>query len=69
MKHQFPLPLKIDCSGLSQKRTCELADKLAEHFDTVEHWGDGEISAHKPKGMYHYGLAWNLIDRYGVKAI
>jgi len=56
----------IPCEGLSRKRIAELADKLVDHFDSVEHWGDNEITAYKPLSSIHYGDAWNLIDRYGV---
>ncbi len=66
MKRHFPLPLKINCNRLNRKRKIELADKLIAHFDTVEHWGDDEITAHKPLNGYHYEQAWNIIDRYGV---
>ena len=61
------LKFKIDCDGLSKKRTIELADNLVEHFDEVELWCD-EITAHKPRNEYHYGLAWRIIDRFGVVA-
>lgn len=66
MKRHFPIPLKIITTGLSKKRKYELADKLVDHFDSVEYWGDDEITAHKPLSGSHYGDAWNIIDRYGV---
>ena len=66
MKRHFPTPLKINCAGLSRKRAVALADKLVEHFDTVESWDADEITAHKPLNGYHYEQAWNIIDRYGV---
>lgn len=66
MKRHFPTPLKINTSGLSRKRAGELADKLVDHFDTVEHWGTDEITAHKPLSSLHYNDAWRIIDRYGV---
>ena len=69
MKKQLPLPLKIDCTGLSRKHAFELADKLVKHFDLVEMWDDDEIVAHKPRSYYDYGQAWDIIDRYGVKAV
>ena len=67
MKRQFPLPLKIDCVGLSSKLINDLADRLALHFDTVAIWGD-EITAANPLDMAHYDIAWRIIDRFGVKA-
>ena len=66
MKHHFPKPLKLKCDSLSYKRRIELADKLVAHFDTVEYWSDDEITAHNPRDSFHYGQAWNIIDRYGV---
>ena len=68
MKRYFPPPLRIDCDGLSKKRTIELADLLVEHFDKVELWCD-EIVAHKPLSMEHYAIAWRIIDRFAVSAI
>lgn len=66
MKRYFPIPLRIDCGGLSMKRAIELADKLVEHFDKVELWCD-EIVAHKPINYLHYELAWRILDCFGVK--
>lgn len=66
MKRHFPTPLKLNCESLSRKRKIELADKLVDHFDTVEYWGDDGITAHKPLSSPHYNDAWRIIDRYGV---
>ena len=66
MKRQFPLPLQIDCDGLSRKRTLELVGRLRAHFADVQFWGD-EITAGKPLDLQHYIAAWQILDRYGVK--
>lgn len=39
MKKKFPLPLKINCEGLSKKHALRLAWALEEHFDYVEIFG------------------------------
>lgn len=67
MKNQFPLPLTIDCDGLSQKLIADLADRLAMHFEDVKAFDD-EIEAYKPLSMANYDAAWNIIDKFGVKA-
>ena len=69
MKRHFPIPLKVICKGFSRQRACELANKLVEHFDTVEYWGDDEITARDPVSMENYGRAWRIIDRYGAKGV
>ena len=68
MKKNFPLPLTIDCEGLSKKSIADLADRLSMHFVDVKIWGE-EIIAHKPLSMANYSAAWNIIDRFGVKAV
>lgn len=67
MKREFPLPLNINCDGLSQKRITELADRLSLHFADVKIFGD-DIVATRPLSLNHYEAAWQIIDRYGVKA-
>ena len=44
MKKKFPLPLKINCEGLSRKLINDLADQLRLHFRDVQIWADGEIT-------------------------
>lgn len=66
MKFQQP-PLKIDCDGLSSKLIFELADRLSLHFEIVETVGD-IIYCQKPLKGFHYDKAWEIIDRFGVKA-
>ena len=68
MKKNFPLPLTIDCEGLSKKIIADLADRLAMHFVDVKVFGD-DIEAYKPLSMADYSAAWNIIDRFGVKAV
>lgn len=68
-KQHFPTPLKVICRGFSKQRSCDLADELAPHFDTVEHWGDDEITAYKPISEHDYGRAWRIVDRYGAKGV
>lgn len=66
-KQQLPLPLEIDCTGLSRKLIRDLADRLSVHFvDVITH--DDSITAAKPFNMKSYADAWDIIDRYGVKA-
>lgn len=67
MKKSFPLPLIIDCGGLSKNLIAELADRLALHFVDVKICGD-EIVAHKPLDFWHYDSAWRILERFGVKA-
>lgn len=64
---KFPLPLKIDCSGLKYYVAAHLADLLGFHFELVE-FNDDHIIAHNPLNSFHYDAAWRLIDFYGVKA-
>lgn len=68
MKRTFPIPLQIDCRNISKRRQRELANRLACHFDKVEFWDDNEITASSPRGVLHYGIAWELIDNFRVKA-
>ena len=65
MKKKFPLPLKINCEGLSRKLIDDLADQLRIHFRDVRIWED-EITAANPLGGMHYEIAWRIIDRFGV---
>ena len=67
MKKELPVPLSIDCEGLSQKRIRKLAEQLSPCFGEVQVWGD-EITASKPRSMHHYDVAWQIIDRYNIKA-
>ena len=67
MKKSLPLPLQIDCSGLSKKRIADLTDRLRMHFKEVIVWNK-EISAGKPLSKGHYEAGWRIIDRCGVKA-
>lgn len=66
MKKKLPLPLVIDCDGLSKKLTAELADRLSMHFKDVKIWSD-EIEASKPLNGWHYEQAWLELDKFGVK--
>ena len=66
MKHTLPTPLYIDCSGLSQKRTQILHDRLKRCFAKTELWED-EIVAGNPFSKGHYESAWRILDNYGVK--
>ena len=59
-------PLKIDCDELSKKLIADLADRLCLCFENVKVWTD-EIECSKPLSMFHYGEAWNVLDRFGVK--
>lgn len=68
MKRNFPLPLVIDCDGLSKKLIADLADRLAMHFENVKIEGD-DIVAEKPLGFSHYDTAWQILDRFGVKVV
>lgn len=65
MKRKFPLPLTINCDGLSKKRTVELANLLVPHFDQVSLCGE-DIVADKPLSGFHYDAAWKILDRYGI---
>ena len=67
MKRHFPIPLKIDCSGLSQKAIADLADRLRIHFFDVDIFSD-TIFAAKPVNQLRYEKAWRIIDLFGVKA-
>lgn len=67
MKKELPTPLTIDCDGLSRKRTLELFGRLRAHFERVDLWGDDTIIASKPLDLVHYDVAWQILDRYGVK--
>lgn len=69
MKKKFPLPLKVNCEGLSRKLIDDLADQLRHHFRDVQIWEDGEITAANPLGGGHYEIAWRIIDRFGVRAV
>ena len=66
MKFKQP-PLQIDCEGLSKKLIEDLADRLSLCFEEVKIWDD-EITAYTPLGAGRYDAAWNIIDRFGVKA-
>lgn len=66
MKKRLPLPLIIDCSGITPKTAAELANRLTPYFDTVELFAD-TIRAIKPVNAYRYGLAWRLLDYFNVK--
>ena len=68
MKKRFPLPLQIDCNGLSAGAIQELADRLCFCFYDVTIWGD-EITAANPVSGDRYIAAWNILDRYGVKVL
>ena len=65
-KKIFPLPLKIDCSGLSQKAVYELADRLAFYFYDVDIVVD-TVFAENPVSEHHYWSAWKILDLYDVK--
>lgn len=67
MKKKFPLPLKVNCEGLSRKLIDDLADQLRHHFRDVQIWED-EITAANPLGGGHYEIAWRILDRFGVNA-
>ena len=66
MKKKFPLPLTVNCKGLSRKLIADLADRLSMLFEDVSIEGD-DIIAHKPLGMNRYEHAWRLFDKFGVK--
>lgn len=66
MRHTLPTPLYIDCSGLSQKHTQILHDRLKRCFAKMELWED-EIVAGKPFSKGHYESAWRILDQYGLK--
>ena len=68
MKKKIPLPLKVNCEGLSRKLINDLADQLRHHFRDVQIWGD-EITAAGTLGYTHYEIAWRIIDRFGVYAV
>ena len=65
MKRQFPMPLKIDCSGLSQKSINDLADRLRLHFFDVDVFSD-TIYAAKPVNQLRYEKAWRILDLFAV---
>lgn len=67
MKKHFPIPLQIDCDGLSRKRILELFGRLKAHFVNAELLDDDTIVVSKPIDLQHYDAAWQLIDKYGVK--
>ena len=62
----FPMPMTIDCEGLSRKWISEIADHLSMYFEQVVIDGD-DIIVGKPISMKHYNTAWLILDRYGVK--
>ena len=64
----FPLPLKIDCQFLGDSLIAELKYLLSSHFARVEQLTD-TLWAIKPRDAWHYGRAWRILDRYGVKVI
>ena len=66
MKQKLPTPLRIDCSGLSGKRTQILFERLQACFNNLELW-DGEIVAANPFSQRHYDSAWRILDQCGVK--
>ena len=66
MKKKFPLPLIIDCEGLSRNRMIELVGRLKAHFVKVD-FSDEEITAEDPLDLNHYHAAWSILDAYGVK--
>lgn len=66
MKFKQP-PLKIDCSGLNKNLLNELAGRLAWHFEDIYIVGD-TIYADTPRDNFHYEEAWNIIDKFGVRA-
>ena len=66
MKRTFPLPLQIDCEGLSKKLIAELADRLSMHFENVSVIGT-DIEAGNPISPEHYFAAWKIFDKFGVK--
>lgn len=67
MKFKQPA-LKIDCTGFGKELIADLADNLSLHFNDVKIWRD-EINAAQPLDSHHYNAAWNIIDKFGVKAI
>ncbi len=67
LRHRLPLPLEIDCAGLSGKLIRDLAARLSLHFVDVKLSGT-DITAGNPLNQKHYDAAWNIIDRFGVKA-
>lgn len=66
MRKELPIPLSINCKGLSPRRIQKLVDILPVYFSKVEVWDD-EITAGKPKSLRHYEDAWRMLDRYEVK--
>lgn len=66
MKRKFPVPLIVDCGGLTKMHIKILAGHLNEHFFNVKILGN-EISASEPTDEKHYGMGWKLCDRWGVK--
>lgn len=66
-KQRLPLPLEIDCTGLSVKLIRDIADRLRLHFVDVVIAGT-DITASNPLNQRHYDAAWNIIDSFGVKA-
>ena len=62
----FPMPMTIDCDGLSTKWIRELADHLSMYFEQVVVFGD-DITVNQPVSIKHYNAAWRILDHYGVK--
>ena len=66
MKFNQP-PLEIDCKGLDEQRTRDLAHRLTDCFERVDVWDNDTITAEHPRSHGHYATAWNILDRYQVK--
>lgn len=61
-----PVPLIIDCEGLSQKKISELADELDMLFRDVAVRGES-IIVQTPISKGHYEQAIETAERYGVR--
>ena len=68
MKKKFPVPLDLDCNGLSTKLILELADELREFFEVVDVNGD-EISADDLISDDFRGEVESLIKFYAVEVV
>ena len=68
MKKDFPLPLVLDCDGLSSKLVEELGDELRLSFEVVDISGD-EITARVPSRSDYHDDVESLIKTYDVQVI
>ena len=63
---QTPMPIRIDCEGLSGKRISELADDLDMLFRDVTVQGE-YITVSKAFSKVHYEQALEILESYGVR--